>query len=66
MAIAVGAGRTLIAPTWQSVLLLTAIGVVLTLWGVRLFRVVGDREADLLRRSGIPGHQVVLRWFGRR
>ena len=42
---------------------LTALGVVIYLVGLRLARILGAEEIDLLHRSGIPGKDLVLNWL---
>jgi hypothetical protein len=45
----------------------TALGVFVVAVGLRLFRVLGPGELDLLERASIPGRQLLVRWLsGRR
>jgi len=52
--------------SWLKTLLLTVLGVVLVVVGMRVFRVLGPRELDLLKRAQIPGSTRVLTLLGRR
>ncbi len=61
MAAAVSAGRFMLAPGWMTTVLLALAGAALTLLGARWFRVVGEREASLLQRAGLPGGAAVVR-----
>ncbi|HIM50567.1 MAG TPA: hypothetical protein EYM36_01470 [Acidobacteria bacterium] len=51
---------------WLEALLLTALGAVIVLIGMRVFRVLGPRELDLLERSQIPVGARLLRLLGQR
>jgi hypothetical protein len=51
---------------WLEALLLTALGAVIVLIGMRVFRVLGPRELDLLERAQIPGGARILTLLGRR
>jgi hypothetical protein len=51
---------------WLEALLLTALGAVIVLIGMRVFRVLGPRELDLLERSQIPVGARLVRLLGQR
>lgn len=63
MALAVGVGQLLLPTSWMSAAALTLLGAVVTLLGMRWFAVLGARELDLLRRAGLPGSAVLVRWL---
>ena len=42
---------------------LTAFGVVIVVVGLRLFRVMGPGELDVLQRTSIPGKHLLVRWL---
>jgi O-antigen/teichoic acid export membrane protein len=63
MAIVVGAGQRLLPTSWAAVTALTLVGLAVTLLGMRWFAVLGPREIDLLRRAGLPGSGILLRWL---
>ena len=52
--------------SWFQALLLTAIGAAIVLGGMRVFRVLGPREMDLLERAQIPWSAQILALLGRR
>ena len=52
--------------SWFQALLLTAIGAAVVLGGMRVFRVLGPREMDLLERAQIPWSAQILALLGRR
>lgn len=66
MAAAVAAGRLLLPAGWMTTGLLTVGGIALTLLGARVFRVLGEREAGLLVRAGLPGSDGLVRWLAPR
>ena len=45
--------------SWVGALGLTALGVLIVAAGTRLFGVLGPREIDLLRRTGVPGARLI-------
>ncbi len=55
--------RSLVAPSVAEAVGLTAIGALLYAAGLRLARVIGPEEADLLKRSDVPGSGVALAWL---
>jgi O-antigen/teichoic acid export membrane protein len=42
---------------------LTALGVLIVVVGLRLFRVMGPGELDVLQRTSIPGKHLLTRWL---
>ena len=50
--------------SWLEAVLLTMLGVATVLVGMRVFRVLGPRELDLVRRTQLPGSALILRFFG--
>jgi O-antigen/teichoic acid export membrane protein len=66
MAAFVAVGRLLLPDGWSSTLALTFGGAGLTLLSARWFQVLGEREASLLRRAGVPGGTMVARWLAPR
>ena len=54
------------APSWFQAVLLTVVGAAIVLAGMRLFRVIGPRELDLLERAQIPGGAWILAFLHRR
>jgi O-antigen/teichoic acid export membrane protein len=65
MAAVVATGQALLPTTWTAVAALTLAGAAVTLLGIRWFAVLGPREIDLLRRAGLPGGAILLRWLSR-
>ena len=53
------------APSWFQAVLLTVVGAAIVLAGMRLFRVIGPRELDLLERARIPGGAWLLAFLHR-
>ena len=44
---------------------LTAFGVVIVVVGLRVFRVMGPGELEVLQRTSIPGKHLLVRWLTR-
>ena len=44
----------------------TLLGIVIVAIGLRLFRVLGADELELLERASIPGKHLLVRWLGAR
>jgi O-antigen/teichoic acid export membrane protein len=42
---------------------LTILGIVLVLVGLRVLRVIGPNEVEVLRRTNMPGRQLLVRWL---
>jgi hypothetical protein len=45
---------------------LTLLGVLIVVLCLRLFRVLGPGDIDVLERTSIPGKQLLVRLAGRR
>ena len=63
MAAAIGVARLFWPTSLTEALVLTAAGVVVYVVGLRLARVLGPEEIDLIRRSQVPGHAWVVAWL---
>ncbi len=63
MTAAVVASRVVLAPGWSRPLLVSAGGALLFALLARWWRLLGPREADLLRRAGFPGSRLLLAWL---
>jgi O-antigen/teichoic acid export membrane protein len=63
MAVVVAVGRFLLPESWLTTTALTLFGALVAMLGMIWFRVLGPREIDILRRAGLPGSSLVLRWF---
>ena len=63
MAIVLVVGRTLWPTSPLQATVLTFVGMGIFLLGIRLGRLLGDEEIDLIRRSQLPGHQLLVRWL---
>ena len=55
--------RSFLAPSVPEALGLTTVGVLLYAAGLRVARVLGPEEVDLLERSDIPGTRAALAWL---
>lgn len=53
----------ILPPGWTRVLTVSAVGAFLFALLARWARIIGPREADLLRRASFPGRQALLRWL---
>ena len=42
---------------------LTALGVIVVVTGLRVFRVIGPGDLEVLQRTSIPGKDLLVRWF---
>jgi O-antigen/teichoic acid export membrane protein len=42
----------------------TIMGVAVVAWGLRVFRVLGPDELDLLEQASIPGKRLLIQWLG--
>jgi O-antigen/teichoic acid export membrane protein len=51
---------------WLEVVFHTALGFIIVLIGMRVFRVLGPRELDLLERAKVPGVAWIFFFLGRR
>jgi len=56
-------GRALLPPSLGEAVLLTLGGVVVYAVGIRVGRVLGSEEADLLRRTRLPGQRWIVGWL---
>ena len=63
MAAAIGAARTKWPTSPIEAVTLTVLGMLVYLVGLKLARVLGPDEIDLLRRSRIPGHKWAIAWL---
>ena len=63
MAVAIAAGRTVWPTSMFEVVALTSVGLVLFLVGLRLTRVIGPDEVEVLNGTEIPGLARVIRWL---
>jgi len=43
---------------------LTSLGIVIVLVGLRVLRVMGPNELEVLERASIPGKRLLLQWLG--
>lgn len=58
--------RPAVGTGWLGALLLTTLGALIVLVGMRVFRVLGPRELDLLERTQRPDVARILTLLGRR
>ncbi len=63
MAIVLVVGRTLWPTSPLQATVLTFVGMGIFLLGIRLGRLLGEEEINLIRRSQLPGHQLLVRWL---
>ena len=63
MAAVLGAARQVWTTSITEAAALTALGVLIVLAGLRVFRVMGPGELDVLQRASIPGKRVLARWL---
>jgi O-antigen/teichoic acid export membrane protein len=63
MAIVLVLGRTMWPASPLQSVVLTFVGMGVFLLGIRLGRLLGEEEIDLIRRSQLPGHRVLVRWL---
>ncbi len=50
--------------SWTQATVLTIVGVSIVVIGLRVFRVLGPDELDVLNRTSIPGKHRLVRWLG--
>jgi O-antigen/teichoic acid export membrane protein len=43
---------------------LTLLGVIVVLVGLRVLRVIGPSELEVLQRASVPGKRLIIRWLG--
>jgi O-antigen/teichoic acid export membrane protein len=63
MAVTIGTARLFWSTSPAEALTLTALGMLVYLVGLRIARVLGPEEIDLIRRSQVPGHAWVVAWL---
>jgi hypothetical protein len=63
MAAVLGAVRRVWNTSAVEAATLTALGIVIVLVGLRVFRVMGPGDLDVLQRASIPGNRVLARWL---
>ena len=63
MAIGLMAVRAVWSTSWAEAALLTALGAVVYMVGLRLTGALGPEELDLLRRTALPGRAWLADWF---
>jgi O-antigen/teichoic acid export membrane protein len=56
-------GRWFWPTSWIEAATLTAAGIVIITVGLRVFRVLGPNELDVLKRSSIPGGELLVEWL---
>ena len=64
MAIVLVAGRSVWPTSPLQATVLTFVGVGIFLLGIRFGRLLGTEEIDIIRRSQLPGHALLVRWLG--
>jgi len=63
MAIVLVVGRALWPTSPLQATVLTFVGMGVFVLGIRMGRLLGDEEIDLIRRSQLPGHRLLVRWL---
>lgn len=63
MAIVLVVGRAFWPASPLQATVLTFVGMAVFLLGIRLGRLLGAEEIDLIRRSQLPGHELLVRWL---
>ena len=63
MAVVLVVGRAMWPTSPLQATVLTFLGMGIFLLGIRLGRLLGNEEIDLIRRSQLPGHQLLVRWL---
>ena len=53
--------RSFLGTSWLEAILLTVVGAAVAVIGMRMIRVLGPRELDLLERAELPGARVLVR-----
>ena len=56
-------GRSVLPTSWPQVVGLTLLGIMVVALGTRVFRVLGERELDLIERARLPGGARIIRWL---
>ena len=57
------AARSMWSTSWVEVVALTTLGVAVVAIGMRVFRVLGPRELDLIERAQLPGRSAIIAWL---
>lgn len=63
MGLVVGAARAFMPRSPAEAVALTVLGAVVYFVGLRMARILGPEEIDLLDRSDVPGKRIVLAWL---
>jgi O-antigen/teichoic acid export membrane protein len=63
MAIVLLVGRAMWSTSPLQSAVLTFVGMSVFLLGIRVGHLLGEEEIDLIRRSQLPGHRLLVRWL---